>query len=179
MFKFHHIGKILSAFLFTGCSVSVPPDIKPVDQFDISKYLGTWYEIARLDHSFEKGLNNVKAAYSLKENGDVKVVNSGFNPIKGKWSEAIGTAKFLGEPDTGALKVSFFGPFYGGYNIVKLDEHYQYAVIVGSSLKYFWILSRTPTISENLKQELLTVAYELNIDTQQLIWVNQDKNLEH
>ena len=105
----------------------------------IKKYLGTWYEIARFDFRFEKNMNNVSAQYSLNEKGNVAVLNSGYNYKKEEWKKANGVAKFRGEKDVAELKVSFFGPFYSGYNVVALDENYQYALVAGKNLDYLWI----------------------------------------
>jgi apolipoprotein D and lipocalin family protein len=106
--------------LLQSCT-GTPEGVEVVTDFELDRYLGTWYEIARLDHSFERGLSNVTANYSMRDDGGVKVVNRGFNTEKSEWDEATGKAYFVGESDIGQLKVSFFGPFYGGYNIVELD----------------------------------------------------------
>lgn len=91
-----------------------------------------WYEIARLDHSFERGLEQVTAEYSLREGGGVQVKNRGFSNKKNKWSEAEGKAFFVGKASEGYLKVSFFGPFYGSYVVFELDkDNYQYAFVSG------------------------------------------------
>lgn len=157
----------------TSCS-SMPEKAQPVDQFDVNRYLGTWYEIARFDYRFEKDLDNAIAQYSLIEDGNVNVVNSGYNFKKNKWVSANGTAKFRGEKNVAALKVSFFGPFYAGYNVVALEE-YKYALIAGKNLDYLWILSREKTIPENIKQKFISKAQEIGYDTSKLIWVKQDK----
>ncbi|WP_137904279.1 lipocalin family protein [Chryseobacterium sp. 2VB] len=157
----------------TSCS-SMPEKAQPVDQFDVNRYLGTWYEIARFDYRFEKDLDNAIAQYSLTEDGNVNVVNSGYNFKKDKWVSANGTAKFRGEKNVAALKVSFFGPFYAGYNVVALEE-YKYALIAGKNLDYLWILSREKTIPENIKQKFISKAQEIGYDISKLIWVKQDK----
>ncbi|MGV2450501.1 lipocalin family protein [Chryseobacterium sp.] len=157
----------------TSCS-SMPEKAQPVDQFDVNRYLGTWYEIARFDYRFEKDLDNAIAQYSLTEDGNVNVANSGYNFKKDKWVSANGTAKFRGEKNVAALKVSFFGPFYAGYNVVALEE-YKYALIAGKNLDYLWILSREKTIPENIKQKFISKAQEIGYDTSKLIWVKQDK----
>jgi apolipoprotein D and lipocalin family protein len=139
-------NKILRVLFFTGVitlmnsCTSIPKNAKAVENFDVNKYLGTWYEIARFDFRFEKNLNNVSAQYSLNEKGNVIVLNSGYNFIEKEWKKADGLAKFRGNKDTAALKVSFFGPFYSGYNVVALDENYQYALVAGKNLDYLWIL---------------------------------------
>ncbi|MDU9048799.1 MAG: lipocalin family protein [Candidatus Electrothrix sp. Rat3] len=162
------------SLLLTGC-LGYPTSVKPVTDFELNKYLGKWYEIARLDHSFERGLEKVSAEYSLSEDGGVKVKNIGFSTKKNKWNEAIGKAFFVRESDEGYLKVSFFGPFYGSYVIFELDkENYQYAFIASSNTSYLWFLSRTPTVSAELKAQFKKRAEELNFNTQELIWVNQE-----
>ena len=116
--------KRLSIFfilLFLGC-VGVPDNIEPVKNFDLDRYLGTWYEIARLDHSFERGLTRVTAEYSMRKDGGVTVLNRGFSPEKDAWKEAKGKAYFVKEKNIGYLKVSFFGPFYSAYVILALDD---------------------------------------------------------
>lgn len=163
------------AVLLSSCA-SIPKNAKAVKNFDVNKYLGTWYEIARFDFRFEKELDNVSAQYSLNEKGDVKVLNSGYNFIKGEWKKAEGQAKFRGNKDIAALEVSFFGPFYSGYNVVALDENYQYALIAGKNLDYLWILSRTKDIPETIKNKYLKIATEIGYDTSKLIWVKQERS---
>lgn len=165
----------LSLF-FTGCSVEIPEGLQAVDGIDVERYLGTWYEIARLDHSFERGLSNVTATYQRRDDGGLKVLNKGFKDDKGEWSEAEGKAFFVSEPTLGRLKVSFFGPFYGGYNIIKLDkENYSYVLICGDTREYFWILSRTKTLPAEIQNELVTFAKEKGFATDKLIYVKHDK----
>lgn len=159
--------------VLASCS-SMPEKAQPVSQFDVNRYLGTWYEIARFDYRFEKDLDNAIAQYSLNADGNVNVVNSGYNFKKNKWVSANGTAKFRGEKNVAALKVSFFGPFYAGYNVVALEE-YKYALIAGKNLDYLWILSREKNIPENIKQKFISKAQEIGYDTSKLIWVKQDK----
>lgn len=155
-----------------SCS-SMPEKAQPVRPFDLNRYLGTWYEIARFDYRFEKDLDNAMAQYNLNADGSVNVVNSGYNFKKNKWVSANGTAKFRGNKDTAALKVSFFGPF-AGYNVVALED-YKYALVAGKNLDYLWILSREKTIPENIKQSFITKAQEIGYNTSELIWVKQDK----
>lgn len=171
------ILKIMVAFAllcFTVSCTSMPEKAQPVNQFDVNKYLGTWYEIARFDYRFEKDLDNAIAQYSLNKDGSVSVINSGYNIKKDKWVSAEGTAKFRGDKNTAALKVSFFGPFYAGYNVVALQD-YQYALVAGKNLDYLWILSREKSIPENVKQNFISKAREIGYDTSKLIWVKQDK----
>ena len=161
----------LSVLLLGGC-VGAPEHIQPVDGFELNKYLGTWYEIARLDHSFERGLEQVTANYSLRDDGGVKVINKGFNAIKNKWKQAEGKAYFVGEPDIGQLKVSFFGPFYGGYNIIELDKtNYQYSVVCAPNLSYLWILARDPQLDKAIVDKLVAKAKSLGFATDKLIYV--------
>lgn len=163
----------------TSSCTGVPDHIKVVQSVDASQYLGTWYEIARLDNRFERGLDNVTATYALRDDGGIKVTNKGYSTEAKEWKEAIGKAYFIDEPNTdgtrtGRLKVSFFGPFYGGYNIITLDKpYYNYVMLCGPNKEYFWILSRTPQLSYPIKQHLIAQAKELGFATDQLIYVNQ------
>lgn len=169
------LGVLVSAVMSVACSVTPPSDVKVVNNFELNRYLGTWYEVARLDHSFESGLEQVTANYSTRTDGGVKVINRGFNPKKQKWQESEGKAYFTGPTSRAALKVSFFGPFYGGYNIIELDKDYQYALVCGPNKSYLWILSRTPTLSDDVKHKLLDTAEQYGFDINQLIWVKQSK----
>lgn len=162
------------ALLFTGC-VSMPKQVKPVDDFKVLNYLGKWYEIARLDHSFERGLTGVTAKYALREDGGLRVTNRGYFAKEKRWKEAVGKAYFVAEPDKGYLKVSFFGPFYGAYVIFDLDqENYQYSLVCGPNSSYLWILSRTPVMEAALKKRLIAKAAALGFDTNSLIYVTHD-----
>ena len=146
---------------------------KAIRGFEVNKYLGTWYEIARLDHSFERGMDKVYAEYSVREDGGLKVVNHGFDTKKQAWHEAIGKAYFVETPDVGRLKVSFFGPFYGAYTIIELDKPaYRYALVTGGK-DYLWILSRTPKMDNETKQKLIAQAKSLGFETDKLIYPNQ------
>jgi apolipoprotein D and lipocalin family protein len=164
---------ILSGLLM-GCA-GLPEGITPVDGFETDRYLGKWYEIARLDHSFERGLSRVSAEYSLREDGGLKVVNRGFNVEKNEWDEAVGKAYFVGKTDIGALKVSFFGPFYGAYNILALDKQaYQYSLVAGPNLSYLWILARTPELDQSVIDDLVNKAQTLGFPVNDLIYVSHD-----
>ncbi len=174
MYKLPKLAMIAIALSCVACQ-SIPKGAKPVTNFDAKKYVGEWYEIARLDFKFERNLNNTKAKYSLKDNGDIKVVNSGYNYVKNNWKEREGNAKFRGAEGIGALKVSFFGPFYAGYNVLAIDEAYKYALIAGKNLSYLWILSREKTIPNNIKQDYLSKAKALGYNTDDLIWVEHNK----
>ncbi|OJV33292.1 MAG: hypothetical protein BGO29_06285 [Bacteroidales bacterium 36-12] len=161
--------------LSNSCA-SIPKNAKPIENFDAKRYLGTWYEVARFDFRFEKDLDNTSANYSLDKKGNVIVLNSGYNFVKKKWTKADGLAKFRGDKNVAALKVSFFGPFYSGYNVIALDEDYQYALIAGENLDYLWILSRTKVLPDEIKTEYLKIAKEIGYDTSRLIWVKHDKD---
>jgi apolipoprotein D and lipocalin family protein len=154
---------------------SIPEGAVAIKPFDKDKYLGQWYEIARMDFRFERNLNNVTATYSLKNNGSIKVDNRGFDYLTKEWKQAIGKAKFAGSPDEARLKVSFFGPFYSGYNVIALDDQYKYALIAGQNLKYLWILSRETIMPESTKQSYLEIAKGLGYDVSALIWTEHDK----
>jgi apolipoprotein D and lipocalin family protein len=164
--------------LLTAC-MGVPENVKVVDNINVNQYLGTWYEIARLDQSFEHGLEKISATYTLKDDGGIKVLNRGFNVAKNEWKVAEGKAYFVDPPNanktnTGKLKVSFFGPFYGAYNIIALDVNYQHVMICGPDKSYLWILSRTPQLAEPIKQDLVAQAKALGFATDKLIYVKHD-----
>ncbi|HEY8568769.1 lipocalin family protein, partial [Microbulbifer sp.] len=164
---------LLVVSLLVSACTGIPEGVEPIDDFQLDRYLGKWYEIARLDHSFERGLSRVTAEYSLRDDGGVKVVNRGFDAEKAKWEESVGKAYFVGAPNVGHLKVSFFGPFYGSYVIFELDEEYRYAMVSGPNRSYLWLLSRTPTVDASVKQHFLKRAGELGFDTGALILVEQ------
>ncbi len=158
------IAASAATLLAAGCAVKVPANVQPVQNFDAAKYMGQWHEIARIDHRFQKGLTKATANYTLNPDGTVKVVNRGFNAAKNEWKEVEGEAKFLGDPRTAALKVSFFGPFYGGYNVVHLDPDYQTSLVIGENTDYFWLLSRNPDLPQNQVQALLQKAQSMGVD---------------
>lgn len=168
----------LLLFGLFGCA-QIPDGVTAVKGFDVQRYMGTWYEIARLDHSFERGLVNVTATYSLNGDGSLRVVNRGFDPKLKRWKEAVGKAYFVSGSDRGRLKVSFFGPFYGGYNILEIDENnYSYALICGNSRSYLWILARRPELPEMVRATLTRKAKSLGFDTGSLIYVQQERTAE-
>ncbi len=170
------LAKFLIVFSFLGLSscASIPEGARAVSPFKKNSYLGKWYEIARLDFRFERGLDNTTAEYSIHKDGSIKVVNRGYNSQKDKWSEAIGKAKFAGDENVAMLKVSFFGPFYAGYNVIAIDSDYKYALVAGSSLNYLWILSRKTSIPQATKDQYLKIAKDLGYKTSDLIWVKHD-----
>ena len=164
---------LLAVIALAGCT-GIPEGIEPVENFELEPYLGTWYEIARLDHRFERGMTNVTANYSLRDDGGVAVVNRGYRADKGEWDEANGKAYFVDDTSVGRLKVSFFGPFYGGYNVFALGEDYEYAMIAGPDRSYLWILAREPKVPEALLDELVAKAAAAGYDTAALIFVKHD-----
>jgi len=163
---------LLSLLFLVSCT-GVPKNVEPINSFELSRYLGTWYEIARLDHRFERGLSAVSAEYSLRDDGTVRVKNQGFSIKKNEWQDAIGKAKFKTAEDVGHLLVSFFGPFYGSYVIFELDDNYQYAFVSGNTTKYLWLLSRTRTVDAALIEQFTARASALGFDTSSLIFVDQ------
>lgn len=173
-------SRLFAVGLLTSClngCLGMPERVEPVDEFDLDRYLGKWYEIARLDHSFERGLDRVTAEYSLRDDGGVRVINRGYATADDEWQEAEGRAYFVRDRDEAYLKVSFFGPFYGSYVVFELDEtrvpDYQYAFISGNTTSYLWLLARTPTVSEDLLTRFKQRAGELGFDTDELIFVDQ------
>ncbi|HLP22286.1 MAG TPA: lipocalin family protein [Chitinophagales bacterium] len=160
--------------LLTG--VNIPEKAHAVKPFDQKRYLGKWYEIARLDYYFERNLDSVTATYSLRGDGKIKVDNKGFNFKENKWEESIGKAVPVDDPTEARLKVSFFGPFYAGYNVIAIDKDYKYALVAGKNLDYLWLLSRETTMPDDVKAEYLAKASAIGYDTGKLIWVDQSRN---
>jgi apolipoprotein D and lipocalin family protein len=163
------------AFITLKSCATIPTGVVAVKPFDKEKYLGKWYEIARMDFRFERNLNNVTANYSVNTNGSIKVDNRGFDYKTKEWKQAIGKAKLQGDPNIARLKVSFFGPFYSGYNVIAIDDLYKYALVAGKNLKYLWLLSREITMPEEIKQSYLKIAQELGYDVSVLVWTEHDK----
>lgn len=161
---------ITALCLLSACT-GVPQDIEPVTGFDQQRYLGTWYEIARLDHSFEEGLSRVTANYSLNDDGSIKVINRGYNAEEGQWQEAEDRAVFVGDSDVGHLKVSFFGPFYASYVVFELDSQYATAYITGYKRDYLWLMSRTPEVNGQALATFKTRAVAEGFDLTELIMV--------
>jgi apolipoprotein D and lipocalin family protein len=169
------ITLLMAPLLLVGCT-GMPSGVKPVKDFELDRYLGKWYEIARLDHSFERGMQNVTAEYSMRDDGGVRVLNRGFVTSKGEWSEAEGKAYFVEEADTGYLKVSFFGPFYGSYVVYELDDDYQYAFISGPDTSYLWLLARQPEVDDDVMQRFRSRATELGFEMDELIIVDHSSS---
>ncbi|WP_415918825.1 lipocalin family protein [Thalassotalea crassostreae] len=158
--------------LITGC-LGMPDKVEPIEDFELNQYLGKWYEVARLDHSFERGLSKVSAEYSIKQDGGVKVLNKGFSEADNEWQEAEGKAYFVNEDSQGYLKVSFFGPFYGSYVIFELEkENYQYAFVSGPNTDYLWLLSRTPTVEPEILEKFIKLSKQRGFNTDELIYVS-------
>ncbi len=169
------IGLVAVGFCFTSCRAQKSTTDKTVvKKLDIQKYLGKWYEIARYDHSFERGLVGVSVNYSMREDGKIKVVNCGYKgSLTGEYSEAIGKAKIPNSDVPGKLKVSFFWIFYGDYFVLDLDKNYQWAIVGSSSDKYLWILSRTPQMDKQIYDSLIEKLKSRNYDVSKLIKVKQ------
>lgn len=161
---------LLVPLLLAGCSVGAPEGVKPVSGFELERYLGKWHEIARLDHRFERGLTQVSAEYSMRADGGVRVLNRGYNAEKKEWKQAEGRAYFNGDKSVGSLKGSFFRPFYGGYNIIELDENYSYSLVCGPDRSYLWILAREPQLDPAVLERLKARAAGLGFDTAALIF---------
>ncbi len=162
----------LAAGLASTAWVGIPKGAKAVHPFNLERYLGKWFEIARMPVKFEKSLRDVTATYTLNTDGSIRVDNRGFNVKAVQWKESIGKAKVLDNPDEGRLKVSFFGPFYAGYNVLAIDEDYNYALVSGHNLEYLWLLSRTTTIPESVKAAYLQQAKRIGYQTEKLIWTS-------
>ena len=153
-----------------GCT-GIPEGIEPVTDFDQERYLGTWYEIARLDHSFERGLSEVTATYSANPDGSIAVLNRGFDQEEARWREAEGVARFVDSSTVAHLKVSFFGPFYGSYIVFELGENYEHAFVSGFNREYLWLLSRSPQVSDTLRNEFLETITKLGFAPDDLVWL--------
>ena len=164
---------LLFAAAATLAACTTPPEgVTPVTPFDMSRYAGKWFEVARLDHSFERGLTDVSASYKLQADGSVEVINRGFAADKGEWKQVVGKALFMGNANRASLKVSFFGPFYGGYHVIALDQAgYRWSMVIGPNRDYLWILARDKVLPDAVRTQLLVQAKQLGIAVDQLIWV--------
>jgi apolipoprotein D and lipocalin family protein len=167
--------------IISGILIAVPflasestKSIPVVEDFDLNRYLGTWYEIARLPHRFEKDLINVTATYSLRSDGKIQVLNRGFKSAKNKWSEAKGKAWVPDRNVPARLRVSFFWPFAADYRVIKLDPDYQWAVVTSNSKDYLWILSRTPKMDDAVYGTLIQFIRENGFDLEKIIHVDQE-----
>jgi len=170
------LGWVLATVMPLASCTGVPEGVSAVDGFELDRYLGTWYEIARLDHRFERGLTNVTANYSLRQDSGVRVLNRGYREESGEWREAEGKAYFVDAPDIGRLKVSFFGPFYGAYNIIALDKDgYRFAMVAGPNRSYLWILARDPRLDPAIVDTLIGQARSLGFPTDELIFVRHER----
>lgn len=167
------IGSIAILCATASCK-TIPKGMTPVKDLDVNKYLGKWYEIARLDFKFEKNMTNTTAHYSLNDNGSIKVVNEGYDTVKNENKKSEGVAKLVGEEKEGKLKVSFFGPFYSPYNIIAIEDNYKYALIMGKNTDYLWILSREKSVPKKVKDQFLQKAIEAGYDVEKLVWVSHD-----
>ncbi|MDD2802134.1 MAG: lipocalin family protein [Methylococcales bacterium] len=168
--------RLIALFIvFLANCTGIPEGLQAVEDFDINRYTGTWYEIARLDNRFEKGLEKISATYQLRDDGGIDVINKGWNEQTGEWNQVEGKAYFIDKPTIGRLKVSFFGPFYGGYNIIDLDKKdYSYALVTGPDKSYLWILSKTKHLPEETLNILINRVKALGFATSDLIFVKQD-----
>ncbi|WP_461449506.1 lipocalin family protein [Mucilaginibacter sp.] len=164
-------GAGIAAVVYKLLSKNIPDNAVAVEPFDMNRYLGKWYEIARLPNSIEKDINHLTEEYSSNNNGSFKVITKGYNTQKGEWKELSGTIKFADRKGVGMLKVSYFRPFYASYNVLDIDPHYKYALVSGSGLDYLWILSRETTIPDDIKREFLARARAIGFDIEKLEWV--------
>ena len=164
----------LSLMGLMGCT-GVPEGVTPVTPFALDRYLGTRYEIARLDHGFERGLSSVTATYTLQEDGSLQVINQGYRAAEDRWIEAEGKARFVSDPDVGHFKVSFFGPFYSSYVVFGLDQaDYQYAFVSGFNREFLWLLARTPTVDSSVIADFEAQATALGFPLDELIMVTHE-----
>lgn len=162
---------LLTAFClnFTSCSTASKVDNSTIPSLDLNRFMGRWYEIARFDHKFERDMQQVTTIYVIQDNGRVKVINQGLK--KDKWKTSEGKGKLTTTP--GLLRVSFWGPFYSDYRVMMLAQDYSYALIGGESDKYLWILSRSPQMRQDTRNQVLREAQRRGYNTNKLIWVEQ------
>lgn len=172
-------ASLMALLTLAACSMPRTPEgIQPVTGFDANRFTGHWHEVARIDHSFERGLRQASATYSRNDDGSLHVINRGYDPRRMEWKEVEGTARFTGDPTRAALQVSFFGPFAGGYNVVALDENYQWAMVMGSSRDHLWILSRTPYLSWHVRDHLVERARIMGVDVGKIVWAQDHPTRE-
>jgi apolipoprotein D and lipocalin family protein len=163
------------ACLLSTC-VAIPDGAEAVKPFDTQRYLGTWYEVVRTDNRFERGLDNVTATYSKRDDGLIRVHNQGHDTKKGKWNDIVGKAKPVDDSGQARLKVSFFGPLYSGYNVIALDADYRHALVVGNDMSYVWLLSREPDMPADVRKAYMDKAHALGADTAAFIHVRHDRS---
>ncbi len=149
----------------------IPEGAVAVQPFDKYRYLGKWYEIARLPNRIEKNIRHVTEDYSLNDDGSIRVVTKGYNIKKNEWIDASGTIKFVGDEDVAMLKVSYFGPFYASYNVLDIDATYNYALVSSNDLEHLWILSRQMSMPDDVRARFLNIAKSIGFETEKLEWV--------
>ncbi len=174
VFRILIVCSVFFVFAGIGCRTikSDDMDYSTIQDLDLKKYMGMWYEIARFDHRFEHNLVGVTATYELRSDGKINVINAGYkNSFDGKYKTAKGKAKQPNPNDPGKLKVSFFLFFYSDYYIFELDKDYEWALVGSSSDKYLWILSRTLSLKKEVKDSILSNARRRGFDVSRLIWV--------
>lgn len=172
MTRIARLMAVALALLLASCH-DAPEGITPVSGFALERYLGEWHEIARLDHRFERGLEQVSATYTRNADGSIRVLNRGLDAEHNRWREAVGRAEFAGPATRGQLLVSFQWPFRSSYNIFILDPDYRYAVVSGPSRGYLWILARNPSLPRETYERLVAQARAAGFDVDHLIRVNQ------
>ena len=174
MMSFRLCIVLAACLLMTGCRST--SNLEVVSDFEIERYLGVWYEAARLPHGFEKNLSSVSAHYAFNDNGTIKVLNRGFNDETQQWEEIEGVARLRGSGGKGWLKVSFFKPFYASYKVIYLNDDYTQAIVTGPSYGFLWILVRDPALPNTAIESLVYRAGAFGFDTEKLILVDQSKN---
>ena len=169
------LSAILISVIFVSSCVEVPEGITPVSGFKLDKYMGKWYEIARLDHRYERHFNRVSVEYSLNNNGDVLIKKKGYMPMHTEWREKEGKATLAGDTDQGFLKVSYIFALWEPYVIFKLDPDYEWAYVCGKDRTSLWLLARTPEVNSEIREDFIEEASRLNFDTSQLNFVHQSE----
>jgi apolipoprotein D and lipocalin family protein len=154
--------------LLSACAPEPTPVAEPVKQLNVERYMGTWYEIARLPHSFQEGLQQVTAEYRLNRDGSFEVTNRGYNDAEGEWETAIGLAEPIDGMEAG-FTIQFQWPFKGGYYVAELGDNYDYAVVVSNDKEFFWLLARDPGMPRWLIDQNLAQAAQWGIDVEQII----------
>ena len=158
------------AGLVSGCA-SAPEGARPVEGFEVDRYLGRWFEIARFDHRFERRLSDVTATYAARADGGIDMWNRGWDPVESVWKETRAKAHFTGERNVAQLKVAYFGPFYGRYNVIALDRvEYRWALVCGGRSAYLWILAREPQLPEETLREIVEEARRQGFVVENLIY---------